>query len=318
MKRHPISEKLSKVTKQLVDTYALSTKVEKRTAFHLSLPSRTATTKIIQALFSVFYPGYHGKEYLDRNNVSFHVGSLLDDIAAEISVQIFRAFEYECLNAKSTCTDCGKKTEKVVEQFFQKLPAIRKELMLDVQAAYDGDPAAKNLSEIIFSYPGLQAITIYRVAHVLHALGVPLLPRIMTEYAHSETGIDIHPAAQIGKSFFIDHGTGVVIGETTIIGKKVRIYQGVTLGGLSMKKGKDGKMIRGTKRHPTICDDVVIYAGATILGGETIIGKGAIIGGNTWVIESVPAFTKVMNETRSTRMESKTSALAKKRKGKTK
>ena len=176
-------------------------------------------------------------------------------------------------------------------------------LVVDVQAAYDGDPAAPNLSEIIFAYPGLVAVTVYRIAHELQVLGVPLLPRIMTEHAHSLTGIDIHPGANIGPSFFIDHGTGVVIGETTEIGTGVKIYQGVTLGALSFPKDERGKIIRGTKRHPTIEDGVVIYAGATILGGETVIGKGAVIGGNTWVIQSVPPHSRVLNENATTRVE---------------
>jgi serine O-acetyltransferase len=162
-----------------------------------------------------------------------------------------------------------------------------------VEAAYEGDPAAKNLDEIILSYPGLEAIAIYRIAHELHIQGVPLIPRIMTEFAHVRTGIDIHPGAEIGDSFFIDHGTGVVIGETCSIGNNVRIYQGVTLGALSFKKDKDGKLFKGIKRHPTIEDNVIIYAGATILGGETVIGRNSVIGGNVWLVDSVPPGTTV-------------------------
>jgi serine O-acetyltransferase len=186
--------------------------------------------------------------------------------------------------------------------FFERLPKLRQNLLLDVQAAYDGDPAASNLAEIVFAYPGLVAVTIYRIAHELHLLRVPLLPRIMTEHAHSTTGIDIHPGARIGQSFFIDHGTGVVIGETTEIGDHVKIYQGVTLGALSLPKDARGKLIRRTKRHPTIRDHVVIYAGATILGGDTVIGEHSVIGGNTWVMKSIPPRTKVLTETRSQRI----------------
>jgi serine O-acetyltransferase len=179
-------------------------------------------------------------------------------------------------------------------QFLRKIPELRQSLSLDAQAAYDGDPAAKGIEEIIFSYPGMMAITTHRIAHELNRLEIPLIPRIMAEYAHRETGIDIHPGAQIGSRFFIDHGTGVVIGETTEIGDNVTIYQGVTLGALSFKEGADS--MRGKKRHPTIQDNVVIYAGATILGGETVIGHDSVIGGNVWVIQTVPPHSKIMLE----------------------
>ena len=194
------------------------------------------------------------------------------------------------------CTECADKAEQCAVDFFRKIPELRELLADDVQAAYDGEPAAKSLDEIIFSYPGILAVTTYRIAHELHIQGVPLIPRIMTEYAHGITGIDIHPGAEIGKSFFIDHGTGVVIGETSEIGDQVRLYQGVTLGALSVPKDSTGVSMRGRKRHPTIEDDVTIYAGATILGGETVIGRGSIIGGNVWLVESVPPGTKVTIE----------------------
>jgi len=186
--------------------------------------------------------------------------------------------------------------DAVTIHFLQKLPELRAVAAEDVQAAYDGDPAAKSFAEIILSYPSIKAVTVQRMAHELYNMGVPLLPRIMTEYAHRETGIDIHPGARIGRSFFIDHGTGVVIGETTEIGDRVKLYQGVTLGALSFSMDAEGKMVRGTKRHPTIEDDVTIYAEATILGGETVIGKGSVIGGNVWLTNSVPPGSKVVIE----------------------
>jgi serine O-acetyltransferase len=185
--------------------------------------------------------------------------------------------------------------EKTV-QFLARIPRIRDKLHGDVRAAYEGDPAATSLQEIIVSYPGLFAITIYRSAHELHHLGVPFIPRIMTEFAHCKTGIDIHPGAHIGDNFFIDHGTGVVIGETTRIGNNVRLYQGVTLGALSFKKDAGGRIVRGGKRHPTIEDNVIIYAGATILGGDTVVGRNSIIGGNVWLLESVPPDTTITHQ----------------------
>jgi serine O-acetyltransferase len=183
--------------------------------------------------------------------------------------------------------------EFVIEKLLERLPAIRTRLSEDVEAAYEGDPAAKSYAEIVVSYPSIRAIAIYRIAHELHLLGLPVLPRMMTEHAHDLTGIDIHPGAKIGRRFFIDHGTGVVIGETTEIGNNVRLYQGVTLGAKSPRRGET---LRGKKRHPTIEDDVTIYAGATILGGETIIGEGSVIGGNVWLIESVAPYSKVIAE----------------------
>jgi serine O-acetyltransferase len=187
----------------------------------------------------------------------------------------------------------GVVAQEVVAAFFGRLPAIRTLMAEDVEAAFEGDPAAKNFAEIVVSYPSIRAIAVYRLAHELSRLRVPILPRMMTEHAHDRTGIDIHPGATIGRRFFIDHGTGVVIGETTEIGDNVRLYQGVTLGARSPRHGE---MLRGTKRHPTIEDDVTIYAGATILGGETVIGRGSVIGGNVWIIESVPEDSKVIAE----------------------
>jgi serine O-acetyltransferase len=303
VRRHPLSDKLREITHGLVETYDSCEIHAQNIDPDLRLPSREAAKSILEKLFAVFYPGYHGVQHLTQENVAFHVGAILDDVAEELSEQVYQAFYFDCKVRGEECESCAAKTENVVERFFSSLPEVRRCLTYDVQAAYDGDPAASNLAEIIFAYPGLRAITVYRVAHELNVLDVPLLPRIMTEWAHSETGIDIHPGARIGKSFFIDHGTGVVIGETTDIGEGVKIYQGVTLGALSFPKDERGKIIRGAKRHPTIEDGVVLYAGATILGGNTVIGEGAVIGGNTWVIESVPPHTKVLNETRTTRID---------------
>jgi serine O-acetyltransferase len=210
--------------------------------------------------------------------------------------QICHSIRHDCWRYDQPCSDCDEQGHRLALQLLEAIPGLRKALAADVRATYEGDPAAKSIDEIIFSYPGILAITVYRIAHLLLNFGVPLLPRIMTEYAHSTTGIDIHPAATIGKSFVIDHGTGVVIGETTVIGNNVRIYQGVTLGALSIPKGASDEF-RGKKRHPTIEDDVIIYSGATILGGETIIGARSVIGGNVWLTESVPPDTTVVIET---------------------
>jgi serine O-acetyltransferase len=218
-----------------------------------------------------------------------HVFDLLAD-------QISRSIRHDCIRYNQSCSECDETGYTLALRLLKEVPAIRKTLATDVQASYEGDPAAKSYDEIIFSYPGVFALTVYRSAHRLFELGVPLLPRIMTEYAHNVTGIDIHPGAEIGERFVIDHGTGVVIGETTHIGNNVRIYQGVTLGALSLPK-KIVDRLRGQKRHPTIEDDVIIYSGATILGGDTVIGQRSVIGGNVWLTESVPPDTKVITET---------------------
>jgi len=259
------------------------------------LPSRTAVIDVLKRLFEAFFPGFVGRQFLTRANVAFHTGALLDEVAEELTEQIFAAVTHEGLNGDGDRQRCRDLAEAAVIRLYERLPEIRRRLLLDVQAAYDGDPAAKNANEVIFSYPGLQAIATYRVAHELELSRVPFLPRIMTEWAHSRTGIDIHPGATIGERFFIDHGNGDVIGETTIIGNNVKLYQGVTLGALSFPKDERGKLIRGLRRHPELQDDVVIYGGATILGDVTI-GKGAVIGGNVWLTQSVPPGTKVVNE----------------------
>ncbi|UCF35966.1 MAG: serine acetyltransferase [Acidobacteriota bacterium] len=257
------------------------------------LPNEKNVIRILEKLMAIIFPGFFGKEYVSRSSAEYYVGELVYETHELLSEEVFRAWQ-SCQEESPDQEACLEKAERVVVSFLEKLPEMRRMLSLDAQAAFDGDPAAKGINEIIFSYPGMKAIATYRLAHELYKLRIPLIPRIMSEHAHRETGIDIHPGAKIGKGFFIDHGTGVVIGETTDIGDYVKIYQGVTLGALSFKEGAD--MMRDKKRHPTIQDNVVIYAGATILGGDTIIGRGSVIGGNVWVISSVPPNTKVMLE----------------------
>ena len=229
-------------------------------------------------------------------NVAYHVGDLIDSLHDRMTQQIARAFRHNCL-AQDLETDFEFRAQEIAVQFLSTIPELRRLLSEDAQAAYDGDPAAKSLDEIAFCYPGVAAISVYRLAHVLYELGVPLIPRMMTEYAHGKTGIDIHPGARIGNRFFIDHGTGVVIGQTTEIGNGVKIYQGVTLGALSFPRDEStGEVLRGTKRHPTIEDEVVIYANATILGGETTIGRHSVIGSSAWLTRSVAPHTIVTIE----------------------
>jgi serine O-acetyltransferase len=209
-----------------------------------------------------------------------------------LSEQVILAIRHDCIRHNQPCIHCEPLGHQLTVEFLRKLPELRTMLAKDIRAALEGDPAAKSYDEIIFSYPGIRAITIYRIAHELYHLNVPLMPRIMTEYAHSHTGVDIHPGAQIGESFFIDHGTGVVIGETCVIGNCVRIYQGVTLGAISLSKA-EVKKLRSKKRHPSIKDDVIIYANATILGGDTVVGERSVIGGNVWLTHSVSPDTEV-------------------------
>jgi serine O-acetyltransferase len=269
------------------------------------LPSPERTIAVLQKLIEVLYPGIHGNPHLTRGNADLHISALLDDIAAELAEQAAVALHWSCRRGGTPCDKCDAAAHRAVGRFLGTLPRVRRLLALDIRAAYEGDPAARSFQEIMLAYPGLQAVTTYRLAHELHQLGVPLLARIMTEHAHRETGIDIHPGARIGKSFFIDHGTGVVVGETTTIGRNVKIYQGVTLGALSIPRDERGNVIRGKKRHPTIEDDVVIYAGATILGGDTVIGKGSVVGGNTWVVHSIPPRSRVVTSPQEQRIERK-------------
>ncbi|MBN2271930.1 MAG: hypothetical protein JXN61_15050 [Sedimentisphaerales bacterium] len=252
-----------------------------------NLPVRGEILKILDLIFEVLFPGHTGNRVITKANVKFVLGDILYEIYTELSGQIERAYQYQCRIKECDDCDCRIRAENVTQSLLNRLPIIRERLKGDVHAAFEGDPAAKSCEEIVISYPGVIAIATYRIAHELFLEQVPLIPRIMTECAHAKTGIDIHPGARIGRSFFIDHGTGVVIGETTIIGDRVKIYQGVTLGAMSFPKDERGRIIKSGKRHPTIEDDVTIYAEATILG-DIVIGRGAIIGGNVWVKKPVP------------------------------
>jgi serine O-acetyltransferase len=266
-----------------------------------ALPSRREVIQILEDLFDLLYPGFGRKQNLHQENVIYHVGDLVDGLYERLRVQICRAMNRrECEETRNEGAPArsadAKVSRRIVADFLDSLPEIRAVLAEDVEAAFDGDPAAKGFDEIIFCYPGTYAITAFRLAHRLHELGVPLIPRMMTEHAHARTGIDIHPGATIGRRFFIDHGTGVVIGETTLIGENVKLYQGVTLGALSFPKDENGALIRNRRRHPTIEDGVVIYANATILGGETTIGHHAVIGSSVWITRSVEPYTVVTIE----------------------
>ena len=256
------------------------------------IPSEEKVLEIIHGTRRLLFPGYFNGQALDDNQLQYATGMEVTRLFEILSAEIALSIKHDCQRYDLVCTHCQERGQEEALNFLRELPEIRKTLTTDVQAAYDGDPAAKNVDEVIISYPGVLAITIHRIAHQLWRQNIPLLPRIMSEHAHSITGIDIHPGATIGQSFFIDHGTGVVIGETTEIGEHVRIYQGVTLGALSLPKDQV-EQLRQEKRHPTIEDDVTIYAGATILGGETVIGRGSVIGGSVWITSSVPPGTKV-------------------------
>jgi len=273
-----LKEILPEITEAIVATYT-----ECNMTSHLGhkpLPSREAVNAMLLDLLDILFPGYFRRQNLHIANVEYYVGDLIDGLHDKLIIQITRALRHEQENQASP--EINKQDLEAIAQqrtldFLKKLPDIRMVLEHDVQAAFEGDPAAKGHHEIIFCYPGIEAISIYRLAHQLLLLGIPLIPRMMTEYAHSKTGIDIHPGARIGPRFFIDHGTGVVIGETCDIGVNVKLYQGVTLGALSFPRDSSGNIIRGKKRHPTLEDDVVVYANATILGGDTIVGKACMI-----------------------------------------
>lgn len=278
---------------ELVERLLSSYEAEPRT-HHLDatfLPNRERALELLGLLRQIIFPGFFDNQRVTSANVRFHVGELLSRAHELMYDQVRQALRYEVnltqgAGEGDACEQCDAKAADITNEFLGALPDLRRRLALDVHAAYEGDPAARSSDEAIFCYPGMQAITVYRIAHELWRLGVPLLPRIMSECAHSDTGIDIHPGAIIGDSFFIDHGTGVVIGETTEIGNNVKLYQGVTLGALSTKGGQSW---RGRKRHPTLEDDVTIYGGAIILGGATVIGKGATIGGSVFITSSIPA-----------------------------
>ena len=285
--------KLPQIIGKIVDTYDSEDGIN-----HIegpNLPSRDRVVEIVIDFLNVLFPGYYEKQELAKGDLTYYIWEKITAIYHLLSREIFKSLK----SANTEQEDEKKLSDQSIEITFtilNKIPEIREMLRGDVRAAHGGDPAAKGLDEIIISYPGIEAVAVYRVAHELHLLKVPLIPRIMTEYAHSKTGIDIHPGATIGENFFIDHGTGVVIGETTEIGNNVRIYQGVTLGALSIKVDASGKIERGKKRHPTIRDNVIIYSGATILGGKTVIGEHSVVGGNVWLTESVTPHTILINK----------------------
>lgn len=258
------------------------------------LPTRSVVISVLEDILSVLLPGYLGKTDLDKLTIEHFLYSELISVHSRLVAEVEKSLKWICRRTKKCPEDiCLGKAREIVEELLRKIPEIRKLLREDIRAAYDGDPAAKSIDEVILSYPCVLAIATYRIAHELFMSGVPLVPRIMTEHAHSITGIDIHPGARIGKSFFIDHGTGVVIGETAKIGDNVKVYQGVTLGSLSFPKDEMGQIMKGMKRHPTIGNNVIIYSGATILGGKTAIGDNTIVGGNVWITSSIPADTQV-------------------------
>jgi serine O-acetyltransferase len=253
------------------------------------LPSPIEVRAVVTELRELLFPGFSGCARPHAGvSLRAHVAARVAQVRVRLTAQIYRGLHHRCRAAGAECVACQDAAERISDGLIDGLPDLRALLMTDVRAVFEGDPAATGADEVVFSYPGIAAICVFRIAHKLHHLGAAIVPRMMTELAHSETGIDIHPAATIGEGFFIDHGTGVVIGATTVIGNRVRIYQGVTLGALSLPTGK-ARALATAKRHPTIEDDVIIYANATILGGETVIGRGAVIGGNSWITESVPA-----------------------------
>jgi len=256
------------------------------------LPSRDVVLGCVEELRATFFPGYFGATDLSDEHLHYYIGAALDRALHALEDQVRRGIAFAERHDFETCAHCAETAASVTGSFLARLPDVRRLVASDVEAAYDGDPALKIKDEAIFSYPGVLGVTSQRIAHELHVLGVPLIPRMITEHAHAVTGIDIHPGARIGERFFIDHGTGVVIGETAVIGSNVRVYQGVTLGAKSFPKDEKGTPIKGIDRHPIVEDDVVIYAGATILGRVTI-GRGSSIGGNVWLTHGVPPGSRV-------------------------
>lgn len=292
--------RLKQATLNIVESYNSSEETPLRRLGCRDLPSRETIISILSSLQELFLPGYFGLPGLDESNIGARVDSLVHSLFEDLSSQIEL-----CLLMSTPAkphSEARREAEEKVLEFIESIPELRFILSLDVKAAFEGDPAARSFDEIIFSYPGVYAVLVYRIAHKLWKLDVPLIPRIMTEHAHTITGIDIHPGAEIGHSFFIDHGTGVVVGETSTIGNNVKLYQGVTLGAISFPKNASGKIIRGAKRHPTIGDNVVIYSGATILGGSTVVGEGSVIGGNVWLTHSIAPHSKVVIEEHNLRI----------------
>jgi serine O-acetyltransferase len=282
---------LPRVVKELLNSW--STKECYEHISPVSMPSKAKVIEIVEQARRILFPGYFTITKLHAANLEYYVGEQTTALYDLVAEQIAMAIRHDCRRHDLPCTNCEPRSHHLAYRFMAALPRVAALLATDIRAALEGDPATQSPDEVIFCYPGLLATSIYRLAHELSLLQVPIIPRIMTEHAHSQTGIDIHPGATIGPKFFIDHGTGVVIGETTIIGSNVRLYQGVTLGALSLPRDA-GERMRNKKRHPTLEDNVIIYANTTILGGETIIGEGAVIGGNIWLTDSVAPGTKVL------------------------
>ena len=282
-----IEHEISQITKSILDDYGTGRNIDKMDLFNQ--PSKEEIIAIVEDLLKIVYPGYYRDRSYKIYNIKSNSTVTIEDVAYHLNKQILLALKYTA-KEENDVEKLTEQAEKDTVTFLKKIPDVRAMLETDLEAAFQGDPAAKYRDEIILSYPGMFAITVNRLAHELFLLEVPLIPRIMTEYAHSITGIAIHPGATIGKYFFIDHGTGVVVGETTVIGDRVKIYQGVTLGALSTR---GGQKLRDVRRHPTIEDDVTIYSGASILGGETVVGKNSVIGSNVFITSSIPADTKV-------------------------
>jgi serine O-acetyltransferase len=260
---------------------------------HRYLPSREAIVEILESVLDLMYPGYFGRRDLNADNLRAHVAQSVAVLAPKLEREMEHCLCYGRESMKAAVGECAPRAHELAEIFLGRLPEIRTLLIRDVQAAFDGDPAATNLDEVILAYPGVLAVSVYRIAHALYDLGVPMMARIMTEWAHSKTGADIHPGATIGAAFFIDHATGVVIGETTHIGDGVKLYQGVTLGALSFPRDAAGQIIRGKKRHPTVDSGSTLYANATVLGGQTVVGADSVIGGSVFLTRSVPPRSRV-------------------------
>lgn len=279
---------IEEIVKTIFDDYASGKAIDEINIYNK--PDKAEVRELVNNLFQIVFPGYFRDKAYKIYNPKHNFAVVIEDIFYHLNKQVYLALDFCKLKGVFTEDEREIESYRICKEFFAKLPLVRKYVDTDLSAALDGDPAAGCLEEIILAYPGLMASTTNRIAHELYKLNVPVLPRLMTEYAHSETGIDIHPGATIGKYFFIDHGTGVVIGETAVIGDNVKIYQGVTLGALSTR---GGQKLAGVKRHPTIEDNVTIYSGASVLGGETVIGKNAVIGGNAFITSSIPADTRV-------------------------
>lgn len=278
------SQQLQQVTKAILADYRLDRDIDKMELFQK--PDADVVVQLLEKLRRILFPGYFREKNYRMYHVEANLSLLTEDVLYNLSKQLSRIYEGQGEAPEAAM----RHAQEEGLAFLREIPRVRAMLQTDLQAAFDGDPAAGSMAEILFAYPGMFAVFVYRLAHVLYTLEVPMLPRMMTEHAHSVTGIDIHPGATIGEYFFIDHGTGVVVGETTVIGSRVKIYQGVTLGALSTR---GGQKLRGKRRHPTIEDDVTIYAGASVLGGETVIGQGCVIGSNVFITKSVPPCTTV-------------------------